>query len=153
MKLNNLHIQMKTFVLVTALVLLLFSCDKNINYGIYEYQINNQSSVNLKIEYFNSLNDDSIVLPNNKDTILVSNWNEMDGEEMRPNYLNADSIHIIFYDQKSIKFSQLSNNLVNGKSILNEYTYDEQRLLSSEKNEMNKRFTFTITEQDYLLAE
>lgn len=144
---------MKNILIATVLTLLIISCDKNTKYGVYEYEINNQSTASLKIEYFYSFQNDSFTLSSNADTIFMSNWSEMNGLEMLPVYLDSDSAHIIFNEEKIIKFYESSNNLINGKSILNEYTYNEYSLPSSEKNEENKRYTFTITEQDYMLAD
>lgn len=135
------------------MILSLYSCDKPNKCGIYEYKIHNQSSAQLNIYIFESNETDSIKLNAYNDIIFVSKWNEMDGVEMRPNYLDSDSAQIIFNENKKIIFYKSSNNLVNNKNILNEYTYDEEILPSSERNEENKRFTFIITEQDYLIAD
>lgn len=135
--------------------MLMYSCDTNEKYGIKEYLILNNTNYELKIlfkdEFNNNVHYDSVSLNSNQDTTFSLEWSD-NGASGFPFFYEVDSTFAIFGNVKIIKYA-LGGSETNNKNIYNFNTYIIEELNSDKKNEVNNRYTFEFTEQDYILAD
>lgn len=145
---------MKKILIIISISTLLFSCDRNQKTGTWLYQIENNTPYALKISMYNTIEDsleNYVSISANDKHIKSTYWCEQ-GCGGEPAYFSSDSVFIIFDNAKILKYVNETLFTVNNKNIC-VLTYYTEEILENSKKTDSRSYTFTITEQDYAVAD